>query len=459
MTKTRSIDCAMRYDRTGASALGKTGVAASFFVSISIDTWAIAAAAYGADRLRGAVEALHRSAMAEADNILGLAVTDLRWTGAHRLALFVVAPYEWPDDEGSRIFRSTLALESRVLQWILNRFSLPVEVDGERFMLGVSASINLATIADVQKFDTAAVETVTDESDPVRFPARSAGFLARGVQSVSDYRSAMDLAVRLYDMLDAGILTLSWQKIAASHNPELILYAEGLLRSLTDESVITDPSGASRNPSAFRPGPSALAAEQAGVVRRLDSWVVSRVIERLRENPHLHLGCNISAHSVIMDAWWSEIVDQLTLEPSIARRLVLEITESASFPSLPMAVDFCHQMKALECRIAIDDFGTGRATVSDIVALNPDMVKIDGSFLRWAAAGGAQSPAKEELRHLVSFAQCRGRTVIMEGVENAETRDVAVRLGGQWLQGFDVAMPRLSAAMVTGRRVRRGNLG
>ena len=74
----------------------------------------------------------------------------------------------------------------------------------------------------------------------------------------------------------------------------------------------------------------------------------------------------------------------------------------------------------------------------DFVELAPDIVKIDMSLVRDAH----QNPVKRHvIRALTEMCKTMGLSVVAEGIENREERDVVVALGCDLLQGFHLGRP------------------
>lgn len=122
----------------------------------------------------------------------------------------------------------------------------------------------------------------------------------------------------------------------------------------------------------------------------------------------------------------------------LAERIVLEITERASLAAVPDLPGRLRELRRLGCRIAIDDLGAGYSGLSSFVELAPDIVKIDMSLVRDAH----QNPVKRHvIRALTEMCKTMGLSVVAEGIENREERDVVVALGCDLLQGFHLGRP------------------
>ncbi|MER9341902.1 EAL domain-containing protein [Mesorhizobium sp. M0601] len=122
--------------------------------------------------------------------------------------------------------------------------------------------------------------------------------------------------------------------------------------------------------------------------------------------------------------------------------LVCEITEQAAGDKV--LVSLAREMRRDGVRIAIDDFGTGHSTEERVALVQPDIVKIDGT---WFAEFCRHAAAERFFRPLVSTLHDRGAKVLVEGVENATHLRVALDGGVDLLQGFYLARPALAGTL------------
>lgn len=230
-----------------------------------------------------------------------------------------------------------------------------------------------------------------------------------------------------YNELAQGKLVLAFQPVVWMPDSDRVLYQEGLLRHI-------DASGEGVYPLVM--------LEQLQSMRELDRSVVGCVIDRLLQNEHLRLGCNISAQSAIIDPFWHLILAQLRETPSVAARLVIEITESATPPSTSAAIEFVLCLRELGCRVAIDDFGAGLGTLEFIRKTRPDIVKIDQGYLQRARLDTNNA---QTLGHLVQLCKTLAPCVIIEGIETEADRALATACGSEWGQGYLFGRPRIDA--------------
>lgn len=122
----------------------------------------------------------------------------------------------------------------------------------------------------------------------------------------------------------------------------------------------------------------------------------------------------------------------------IAKRVVLEITERASFDHVKNIRARAAVLRQLGFRIALDDLGAGYAGLSSFAMLEPDIVKIDMSLVRDIQ----REPIKQRIvRSLTSLCHESGLIVVAEGIETVGERDMVATLGCDLMQGYLFARP------------------
>ena len=92
----------------------------------------------------------------------------------------------------------------------------------------------------------------------------------------------------------------------------------------------------------------------------------------------------------------------------------------------------------LGVEFSIDDFGSGYTTFQNLMSIEADSIKIDGSFIQ----GMAQTPHKQTfVRMMVDLAQTFSVKTVAEMVDNHENADLLTRLGVDYLQGYLFGIP------------------
>lgn len=121
-----------------------------------------------------------------------------------------------------------------------------------------------------------------------------------------------------------------------------------------------------------------------------------------------------------------------------ARRLELEITESAMFKDPTAAMAALHTLRDAGVRIALDDFGTGFSSLSHLRSFPFDHLKIDRSFVRDVVE---RNDLRAIVRGIATLAEGMGMQTTAEGVESDEQLQAVRALGCTAVQGFLLGRP------------------
>ena len=147
---------------------------------------------------------------------------------------------------------------------------------------------------------------------------------------------------------------------------------------------------------------------------------------------------NVHPEAAVRDARSArELADLVRYYGLAPARLTVEILEAPCADELLLR-EAVAAYRALGASIAMDDFGLGRSNFDRIVALRPDIVKIDRSILT-RTVGEAKS--RRMLPSIVELLHEAGAQVAIEGIEGAHEALVAIESGADHLQGFHFAAP------------------
>lgn len=133
----------------------------------------------------------------------------------------------------------------------------------------------------------------------------------------------------------------------------------------------------------------------------------------------------------------NEIIHTIT-KTGTASQIVFEILESEGIENYEEVVEFITNVKALGAKIAIDDFGTGYSNFENILKLNVDYIKIDGSLIQ----GITDNPRHHiVVETIVNFAHKIGAKTIAEFVSSEAIYNVVKELGIDYSQGYYSGKP------------------
>lgn len=217
------------------------------------------------------------------------------------------------------------------------------------------------------------------------------------------------------------IVTTSWQDAPA--------YYESLVR-------VTDETGRIVPAKDF-----ITAVEDTEHGRMLDCIALEKSLEELRREPNLRLAVNMSARSIGYKKWMRSLQRGLSADPTVAERLILEITEHSAMMVPELVVDFMSDLQRKGVAFAIDDFGTGYTALRFFKDFSFDILKIDGQFIR-GVAGDADNQVL--VGAMVAIARQFDMYTVAEQVENLADVECLIGLGVDALQGYYFAAPTIS---------------
>ena len=124
--------------------------------------------------------------------------------------------------------------------------------------------------------------------------------------------------------------------------------------------------------------------------------------------------------------------------------LTLEITESSIGDDPERSRRAIEQLRGLGIRVSIDDFGVGYSSMSQLLSLPLDEIKIDKSFI---LALKSDRRARAIISSAIELAKALDLTLVAEGIETEQSLSVLQELGADIGQGFYIARPLTSAQL------------
>lgn len=229
---------------------------------------------------------------------------------------------------------------------------------------------------------------------------------------------------RFLSALKEGRVRLAFQPVVGAKNRE-VSFHECLIRMIGQD-------GKMYSAAEFIP-----AIEHLGLSRLVDQYTLAKAIHELGQFPDLTLSVNVSYMTLTSREWLRGIVSALRDRPSVARRLIIEITESMVIKDVPRTVRTVRTLKELGCRVALDDFGAGFTAFSQLKDMELDIVKIDKSFIR---------NIKDKRNHLFvktlqTLADGVNVQTVGEGVETLDDARILAEEGVRHIQGYAFGFP------------------
>ncbi|MGR8931414.1 MAG: EAL domain-containing protein [Gammaproteobacteria bacterium] len=181
-----------------------------------------------------------------------------------------------------------------------------------------------------------------------------------------------------------------------------------------------------------------LDAEQRTKLDREVRWQALQKFAELDNNTYLAI--NISAA-------WIDNLKQLNASPTLKmleqlsidkQRIIIEITEEHA--DLNKLKEIVRRYRKKGLRVALDDFGAGNSQLQRVMAIQPDIIKIDMRLFKKASKGGIVGEVVSMMTRLGKRTGCQ---IICEGVESDEEFLFGLNCGAQYMQGhlFSPAAP------------------
>ena len=153
----------------------------------------------------------------------------------------------------------------------------------------------------------------------------------------------------------------------------------------------------------------------------------------------LTLSINVHPEAAVRDAGRAREFDGLIRYYGLApKRLCVEIQPSACSSEAKLR-DAVEGYRALGVAIALGDFGTGCSNFDRVMALRPDLVKIDRALLAGTVGG---ERARRMLPGMVALLHEARTKVAVEGLETRPEAMLALEAKADFLQGFFFGDPQ-----------------
>ena len=226
---------------------------------------------------------------------------------------------------------------------------------------------------------------------------------------------------------------------------EMILYYQPKIDSVTGmvvgiEALIRwdHPERGIINPGVFIP-----LAEETGLIRQLDTWVLRTACSQfnnLKEiyGGSLRLSVNLSAYQFrnhnLVDTV-TQVLKETSFDPSA---LELEITETTAMENIDFTIKTLNKLNEMGISISMDDFGTGYSSLSYLRYFPIHILKIDRSFIQ----DMTNDPnTKVIVKSIIDVAHSLKLKVTAEGVETVEQLSMLKQMSCDEIQGFLISKP------------------
>lgn len=183
-------------------------------------------------------------------------------------------------------------------------------------------------------------------------------------------------------------------------------------------------------------------AQRHGLIIELSRLVLDITVQTLahwqQQGWYYPIAINLAGPELLDDHFFASLLSFSADHPWLTAYLQLEITETNIAVQQPLLHKRLRALSQYGFSIAIDDFGTGHASLSQLVDLPADTIKIDRLFVKGIPHNKLQVKI---LYTTIQLAKSLQLTVVAEGVENDIQQRFLAKLGCQQQQGFFFGKP------------------
>lgn len=313
-----------------------------------------------------------------------------------------------------------------VAEKIIDRFKLPVIVDGREFYTG--ASIGISIYPD----DGTTYEELVKAADTAMYQVKGSGknsyqFYTQSMNEKITERSLIENDLR--SAINKNELFLEYQP-KVNLETKKVYGMEALVRwNHPDVGLI-------------RPDKFIGISEETGQISQIGLWVARQAISDAKalydEGKRLVVSINVSSKQLNDDSFIDDIcaiTEDIGLDKSY---IELEITESHIMKNVDKALSILNALNAKGFKLSIDDFGTGYSSLSYLKKLPAKTIKIDRSFVLDI---DKDEDDRSIVAAIIAMARSLGKDVIAEGSETQGHIDALKFLHCNQIQGYYFSKP------------------
>jgi EAL domain-containing protein (putative c-di-GMP-specific phosphodiesterase class I) len=175
----------------------------------------------------------------------------------------------------------------------------------------------------------------------------------------------------------------------------------------------------------------------------LDWWVLEEACKQARKWPDISVSVNTSATQFRHANFAGRVLELIGSIGTQPQQIEIEILEGAFIKDFDAAIANINTLRAGKVRVALDDFGTGFSSLTYLLRLPIDKLKIDRSFT--GKVEFVQSAAI--VQAITAMARALGLKVTAEGVETAAQHQILRAMGCHYMQGYLFSPPTTADAI------------
>lgn len=307
-------------------------------------------------------------------------------------------------------------------------FSHPLEIGNEKIVLCATIAFTKSKKDLIKKAETTLKEAKKE----------SKGFLVYsdvlGKQRQEKHEEHKNLSQKILQAINNKKIFPVFQPIQNNHSKQIDKYESLARLEINKNEILT--------PDMFIP-----------FTKRINKYneVTAMMIEKTLDifnGKDVGVSLNMSIEDISNEDMVDFIVSQLKKfkEP---KNITFEILEDSSVAFLEITKEdstsqrtrivkkFFNEIRSFGCSIAIDDFGSGYSNFINILAIKPDLIKIDGTIIKSLS----NKKVKLMTEMFIAYARSINCEVVAEYVENQDVQNLIESMGIKYSQGYYIGKP------------------
>jgi len=184
-------------------------------------------------------------------------------------------------------------------------------------------------------------------------------------------------------------------------------------------------------------------AENSGLISKIELWVFEDVFKQIltwRKIIHkpIPVAINLSSKGISDDDFIKKVLELIAFYQIQAGEIEIEITETSLIHQTDTALANLGLLSQQGIKILLDDFGKGYSSLTYLVSLPIDMIKIDRGFTQKIHSSNEIDAVISAIIHLAHSINMK---VIAEGIEFENQREFLSSLGADYGQGYLMHYP------------------
>lgn len=233
---------------------------------------------------------------------------------------------------------------------------------------------------------------------------------------------------------------------SAIDNNEFVLYYQPIydlksIKAVKAEALIRwqHPKNGITSPAAFIE-----IAEETNAITEIGDWVFKQALEDITKlkkaiDSNFSISLNVSPKQFGNNSLlnhWPKLLRELKIS---SNSIGIEITEGLLLDVNKSTTKILNDLREAGAQFLLDDFGTGYSSLSYLKKLDVDYIKIDKSFIQNLTSDSEDMVLCEAI---IVMAHKLGLKVIAEGVETAQQKNLLIKMGCDYGQGYLFSRPK-----------------